>query len=82
MTGKQDSNRNKKAGFTPAFCIALRASAQVALARQLEQDLLHRLVDAQAGGVDRQLGFFRHFVNGKMEIVEIGSDTIYRLIIK
>lgn len=41
---------------------AWQGSAQIALVLQLEQDLLHRFVDAQMGGIDRQFGFFRHLV--------------------
>ena len=41
---------------------AWQGSAQISFMLQLEQDLLHRFVDAKMGGVDRQFGFFRHFV--------------------
>jgi hypothetical protein len=42
-----------------AFLHVLFRSAQISLVLQFEQDLLHRFVDSQAGGIDRQLGFFR-----------------------
>ena len=46
------------------FCLGRESAklTQIPFVLELQQDLLHRFVDAQAGGIDRQFRFLGHFV--------------------